>query len=141
MKGFKNPLEVKSCFEADREKNEVGTQDTKPLESLLGIEPSALLSSLCYREVKQEGSCSFGASTCRFSHNIPGCVKENREMALNIVGRKNLCINEFFAEGSCRKGDECRFHHGILDEQRKDPKTIEIMKEKRSRMHQQKKKI
>ena len=95
------------------------------------------ISNLCYNEVRREGSCKFGKPKCRFSHEIPEKVKQNREMVLSIIGQKNLCANQFFNEGSCLKGDNCRFHHVITDEQRNDPLLLESMNRKLRRMRQQ----
>ena len=88
--------------------------------------------------MKREGSCNIGKPNCRFSHDIPACVRENPEVAANIIGQRNLCVNHFFSDGSCRRGDRCRFHHQISDAQRENPRIIEIMKEKQRKMYQQK---
>ena len=125
-----NGAKLLPCLDKNRvnENHENLTMDT---------DQSSQISNLCYNEVRRQGSCTFGATRCRYSHEIPANVKQNKEVALNIIGQRNLCVNQFFEEGSCQKGDHCRFHHVITDEQRKDPNIIEIMKGKQRRIYQQ----
>ena len=88
------------------------------------------ISKLCYSEVKEKGSCK--KNNCFFSHNIPTGMEQ--KMMMNIIGQRNLCINEFNRQGSCRKRGECRFHHEITAEQRNNAYVQEMMKQKQERM-------
>ena len=88
------------------------------------------ISKLCYSEVKEKGSCK--KNNCFFSHDIPTGMEQ--KMMLNIIGQRNLCINEFNRQGSCRKRGECRFHHEITAEQRNNAYVQELMKQKQERM-------
>ena len=109
----------------DREVNGMQTDD--------GELNRAMMRELCFREIREEGSCAKGRD-CYFSHSIPEEVKRNKTTALNMVGQQLICINEFNKKGSCFKGSGCRFNHEITDAQRNDPALIQIMKNKQTRM-------
>ena len=103
----------------------------------LGSDKPGDIQEYCYAELKQEGSCKkHKENKCRFVHEIPESVKQDKEGILAIIGENNLCINEFLGTGLCRQGENCRFHHKITDEQRSNPMIKEIMERKRRRVLQ-----
>ena len=79
----------------------------------------------CFSELKHEGSCRWGKDDCRFDHEIPADLREDKAAQTAYIQEKEdkrgKCINEYRREGSCRKGKElCRFSHNISAEERAD---------------------
>ena len=89
---------------------------------------------ICFRELVKEGSCPWGKTKCRFSHQIS---KEEREDQ-GFIGLKrqekdekaSKCINEFRQKGSCRGKGDCPFSHNITDHDRMDNSIQKRMEEK-----------
>ena len=52
------------------------------------------MQSYCYTELKGIGSCvKHKENKCRFSHDIPDSLIQDKEKALAIINKNNLCIN------------------------------------------------
>ena len=89
---------------------------------------------LCFNEIRNKGSCT--RDQCRFSHNIPTQLRDNKDDAEAFITSKNLYINEFRIEGSCLKRNNCRFAHKISPEQRSDARIIQSMERKYIRIRE-----
>ena len=109
------------CILKDPQIHEKKENKKPDLKENLNIKHAEIL-RLCYREVKESGSCS-KKSNCNFSHDIPEEVKQDKERVINIIGQKNLCVNEYNKQGSCDRKEKCGFHHVITDEQRQSKKS------------------
>ena len=83
----------------------------------------------CFKEVEKANSCQ--RQKCRFSHDIPADLRDNKEFVKKVQGeralKKSICINEYRREGSCRHKKDCSFRHEISQEERNDVNVQEKM--------------
>jgi hypothetical protein len=88
------------------------------------IEQQGNYDKICYRELREEGSCPHG-NQCHFEHAFPEELRNNEEFMDRVLEQQEKkttkCYNEFKLKGSCQKGRACRHNHNISDELRKDP--------------------
>ena len=129
----------KACGEishGEATSNTVTSQDKtpQPSNSNASMESKIMTQRYCYNELRAVGSCPRGKQNCRFNHSIPQEIISDKERILCIVGAKNLCVNEYVRKGSCNKGERCRFHHVITNEQLNNPALQDIMKSKLEKM-------
>ena len=108
----------------------------------------------CCLEYYTPGSCQYD-TRCMFSHSITEADRHNNEIQkkmkqkMEVINEKTkrhssrpsstrkMCVHEFFEKGSCRfiktrRG--CNFSHTINEEKKKDPRTIQIMKQLKEKM-------
>ena len=90
----------------------------------------------CFKEVEKANSCQ--RQKCRFSHDIPADLRDNKDFLKKVQGeraqKKSICINEYRREGSCRHKKDCSFRHEISQEERNDVNVQEKMSQTWTRM-------